>query len=444
MLKMISALMPSSYAFFMGAFTGLNSLCGASASRRRVVSLLAIALLAACDKSGPPAAPPIPPAPVTVSKPVEKVVRDWDEYTGHLQSPETANVSARVSGLIEKAPFKEGALVKKGDELFHLDERPFRADLDNKLATVQKDEAQVVLAKADAARSEQLLAQKAVSKQEVDTNNARLQQAEAQLAADKAQVETAQLALDWTRVTAPISGRVSRMFVTVGNQVNGGSGQATLLTTIVSVDPIYCYVPIPERSFLRYQEYAAHEKHSTLREAKIQCFIQMENEKGFPHEGVIDFIDNSLDTATGTIQMRGVFANPNGTLTPGVFARMRINRSDPYKTLLVPDIAIGTEQNERYLLVVGKDNVVVSKAVKLGGLFGSLRSITSGLDAGDAVVVNGLQQAQPGSKVEPKDQPISAEALKELEVAVEPGAAVGKDDKPSASAKPAAPKTDQP
>jgi RND family efflux transporter MFP subunit len=429
----------------MGVLIPLSLLRRARMVRIGGISLLGAFLFSACDKkANPPAAPAIPPPPVTVSKPVEKVVRDWDEYTGHLQSPETANVSARVSGLIEKAPFKEGALVKKGDELFKLDDRPFKADLDNKVATVQKDEAAVALAKADAARSEELLAKKAVSKQEVDTNNARQQQAEAQLAADKAQVETAQLALDWTRVTAPISGRVSRMYVTVGNQVNGGSGQSTLLTTIVSVDPIYCYVPIPERSYLRYQEYAAHERHSTLREAKIACYIQLENEKGFPHEGMIDFIDNSVDTATGTIQVRGVFANPTGTLTPGVFARMRINRSDPYKTLLVPDVAIGTEQNERYVLVVGKDNVVVSKPVKLGGLFGSLRSITSGLDPNDAVVVNGLQQAQPNSKVAPETKPISPEALKELEVAVEPGAAVGKDNQPSASAQPASPKSAQP
>jgi RND family efflux transporter MFP subunit len=420
--------MVHSYAMFMARVSGRKS-----AEHRSLlplgIALFLTLLLGACDRAVPPQAIAPPPAPVTVCKPVEKTVRDWDEYTGHLQSPETANVAARVSGLIEKAPFKEGALVKKGDLLFLLDDRPFQADLDSKLGTVTKDGAQVTLARADAARSQQLLEQKAVSKQEVDTNNARLEQAIAQLAADKAATESAQLALDWTKVTAPISGRVSRIYVTVGNQVNGGAGQATLLTTIVSVDPIYCYVPIPERAFLRYQAFAEKEKHSTLREAKIQCFIQLENETSFPHEGIIDFIDNSLDVNTGTIQLRGVFANPNGTLTPGVFARMRINRSNPYQTLLIPDIAVGTEQSERYLLVVDKDNVVSSKPVKLGGLFGSLRSITSGLNADDRVIINGLQQSIPGAKVAPQEVPISPEALQDLDLAVSP----------SASAQPAKP-----
>jgi RND family efflux transporter MFP subunit len=405
----------------------------------KVAALAAIFLLDACDRGGPPAAAQAPPpAPVTVTKPLSREVRDWDEYTGHLQSPETANVAARVSGLIEKTSFKEGALVKRGDVLFEIDARPFKADLDNKEATVVKDKAQLDLAKADAARSEQLLAQKAVSKQEVDTNNARVEQAAAQLEADKAAAETGHLALDWTKVTAPIAGRVSRIYVTVGNQVSGGAGtgQATLLTTIVSVDPIYCYVPIPERAFLRYQDYAKQSRNAPLREARIECYIQLENEKTFPHEGVVDFIDNSIDTGTGTIQLRGVFANPKGELTPGVFARMRINRSDPYHTLLVPDIAIGTEQNERFVLVAGPDNTVVSKAVKIGGLFGSLRSITSGLEANDRVIINGLQMAIPGSKVDPKEVPIAEDAVKELDIAIDPKGGV-----PKAAAAAAAPDT---
>jgi len=407
-----------------------------------VGALTAIFLLDSCDQGKPPAAAQaLPPAPVTVTKPLAREVRDWDEYTGHLQSPETANVAARVSGLIEKTSFKEGALVKAGDVLFTIDARPFQADLDSKLGTVTKDEAQLTLAKADAARSEQLLSQKAVSKQEVDTNNARVDQAKAQLAADKAATETAQLALDWTKVTAPISGRVSRIYVTVGNQVSGGAGTgtATLLTTIVSVDPIYCYVPIPERAFLRYQDYANQSRHAPLREAKIECYIQLENETTFPHEGVVDFIDNSIDTGTGTIQLRGVFANPKGELTPGVFARMRINRSDPYHTLLVPDIAIGTEQNERFVLVVGADNTVASKPVKLGTLFGTLRSIKSGLDANDRVIINGLQMAIPGSKVDPKDAPISEDAVKALDIAIDPKGGVpkaGASPSPSTAASP--------
>jgi membrane fusion protein, multidrug efflux system len=410
--------MPKSYAHLMRRVWDMDMKSAAN-----VFAALALGLLfSSCDQSAAPKMAAPPPSPVTISLPVEKTVKDWDEYTGHLQSPETANVAARVSGLIVSAPFREGALVKKGDLLFQLDDRPFKADLDSKMGTVTKDDASVNLARADAARSEDLLKKNAVSQQEVDTNEARLQQAIAQLAADKAATETAQLSLDWTKVTAPISGRVSRIYVTVGNQVTGGVGQSTLLTTIVSVDPMYCYVPIPERAFLRYQEFAEKEKHSTLREAKIPCYIQLENETTFPHAGFIDFIDNSLDVNTGTIQLRGIFPNPDGNLTPGVFARMRINRSNPYQTLLVPDVAIGTEQNERFLLVVDKDNTVVSKPVKLGTLFGSLRSITSGLQPGERVIVNGLQQAVPGSKVDPKEAPISADALHEVDTLAEPGA----------------------
>ncbi|HEY3898480.1 MAG TPA: efflux RND transporter periplasmic adaptor subunit [Chthoniobacter sp.] len=369
--------------------------------------------LAGCGKPTAMQAPP--PPTVTVSLPLDREVTDWDEYTGHLVSPETANIAARISGIIVETPFKEGALVKKGDVLFVLDDRPFKADLDNKRANVAKDVAQVELTQAQLARMEDLLKKHAISQQDDDNAKAAFEQAKAQLTADQAAVTTAQLNVDWTRVTAPISGRVSRMDVTVGNLVNGGAGQATLLTTIVSVDPMYCYVSVPERSFLKYQDYAQRTKGTGVREAKIPCFLQLENEKDFPHKGVIDFIDNSLDPNTGTIQLRGVIPNPTGELTPGLFAQMRITGSGPYKTLLVPDAAVGAEQNERYLYVVGKDDIVSTHKVQLGGLFGSLRSIVTGLEPNDRVIVNGLQLVRSGVKVNPQDAPIPAESISELE-----------------------------
>jgi RND family efflux transporter MFP subunit len=385
--------------------------------RHWVSSLLILAALVplGCRKDAPP--PPPPPPPVTVTQPLEREVTDWDEYTGHLQSPETAVVAARLSGFLTETPFKEGALVKKGDVLFVLDDRPYKADLDNKKATVTKDEAQVTLTKAQLARYDDLLKKHAISQQDYDTNKANYDQAIAQLSADKAAVETSQLNFDWTRVTAPISGRVGRITVTVGNLVNGGAGQATLLTTVVSVDPMYCYVSVPERAFLKYQSYAAQDKQSGVRDAKIPCFVRLENEKNFPHSGIIDFIDNTLDTGTGTIQVRGVIPNPDGALTPGLYASMRVNGSAPYKTLLVPDLAIGTEQNERFLLVVGPDNVVSSRKIKLGLLFGKLRSVVDGLKPGDRVVVNGLQMARPGSKVNPTEAPIPEEDVRALDAA---------------------------
>jgi len=358
-------------------------------------------------------APPVPT--VTVSLPLSRTVTDWDEYTGHLVSPEVANIAAQISGVIVEAPFKEGALVKKGDVLFVIDDRPFRADLDNKRAIVAKDEAQVMLTELQMNRSEDLLKKNAISQQDYDMNRAAREQAKAQLAADQAAAETAQLNLEWTRVTAKISGRVSRMNVTVGNLVNGGAGQSTLLTTIVSVDPMHCYVPVPERAFLSYQTYAEHATGKGLREAKIPCFIQLENEKDFPHMGAIDFIDNKLDTNTGTIQLRGVIPNPNGTLTSGLFARLRTTAGGPYKTLLVPDLAVGAEQNERVLLVVEKDDTVASRKVKLGGLFGSLRSITGGLKPEDRVIVNGLQLVRAGAKVKPQNAPIPPESIAALD-----------------------------
>jgi RND family efflux transporter MFP subunit len=377
--------------------------------------LLAAFLPLGCGKQAPPPAPP-PPA-VTVTEPLEREVTDWDEYTGHLQSPQTANVAARISGFITETPFKEGSLVKQGDVLFVIDDRPFKADLDNKRATITKDEAQVTLTKAQLTRYEDLLKKHAISQQDYDTNKASYDQAIAQLAADKAGAETAQLNFDWTRVTAPISGRVGRIDVTVGNLVNGGAGQATLLTSVVSVDPMYCYVPVPERAFLKYQTYAARSKQAGVREAKIPCYVRLENETSFPHSGIIDFIDNTVDTGTGTILLRGVIPNPDGALTPGLFASMRINGSGPYKTLLVPDLAIGTEQNERFVLVVGPDNVVSSKRIELGLLFGNLRSIVKGLKPHDRVVINGLQMAIPGTKVDPKEQPIPEEDVRALDAA---------------------------
>ena len=370
---------------------------------------------------------------VTVSTPLDREVTDWDEYTGHLVSPETANIAARISGIIEAAPFKEGALVKKGDVLFVIDDRPFKADLENKQANVVKDEAQLALTKAQLSRSDDLLKKKTISQQEWDTSKASFDQANAQLTADKAAADTSKLNLDWTRVTAPIAGRVSRMYVTVGNLVNGGAGQATLLTTVVSVDPMYCYVPVPERSFLKYQAYAERTKGESVRDAKIPCFLQLENEKGFPHEGTIDFIDNSLDPGTGTIQLRGVIPNSKGDLTPGLFAQMRITGSGPYKTLLVPDIAVGAEQNERYLMVVEKDDTVAVRKVQLGGLFGSLRSITEGLNPNDRVIVNGLQLVRPGGKATPKSAPIPADAIAALDASTD-GLAVAHPAPPSTPA----------
>src|SRR5216684_9220517 len=263
---------------------------------------LALPLLAGCKRVIAPQAPP--PASVTVSQPLQREVIRWDQYSGYLSSPQTVVVNARVSGLIEEAPFQEGAIVHAGDLLFRIDPRPFQADVDNKKAAVAQAKAMAAKSKADFERSTQLVRAQVIAQADYDTTRATYLEAAASLSAAAAALETSRLNLQWTDVRAPITGRVSRMNVTVGNLVNGGSGQATALTTIVSIDPLYCYINVPESAALRYQELALQEQKSNVAGARIGCFLQLENETNFPHQGVIDFVDNQVDVNTGTVQMR--------------------------------------------------------------------------------------------------------------------------------------------
>lgn len=352
-----------------------------------------------------------PPATVTVSLPVQRDVVRWDQYSGYLSSPKTVTVSARVSGLIEQAPFQEGAIVHAGDLLFKIDARPFQADLDNKKAAVAQARATAIKAKADFGRSIELIKQQVIAPSDFDTTKASYGEAAASLDATEAALETSRLNLEWTEVRAPITGRVSRMNVTVGNLVNGGSGQPTPLTTIVSIDPLYAYINVPESAALRYQELALNDKKGNVAGANVACSLQLENETNFPHPGVIDFVDNQVDVNTGTQQIRCVIANPTTILTPGLFALTRIPASGRYNALLIPDAAVNTDQDERYLLIVGANNVVQQRPVKLGDLFGTLRSITGGLKPGEKVIVNGMQFAQSGAKVVPHEVPIPTQSL---------------------------------
>jgi RND family efflux transporter MFP subunit len=309
---------------------------------------------------------PPPPAAVTVSLPVQREVVRWDQYSGYLSSPKTATVSARVSGLIEEAPFQEGAIVHAGDLLFRIDPRPFQADLDNKKAAVAQARATAVKAKADFGRSVELIKAQVIAPSDFDTTKASYGEAAASLDAAEAALETSRLNLEWTEVRAPITGRVSRMNVTVGNLVNGGSGQTTALTTIVSIDPLYAYINVPESAALRYQELALNDKQGNVAGANIACSLQLENETNFPHQGVIDFVDNQVDVNTGTQQIRCVIGNPTTILTPGL-------------------------------------------------LFGTLRAITDGLKPGERVIVNGMQFAQAGAKVVPHEVPVQTTSLDAME-----------------------------
>lgn len=386
-----------------------------------VLLSLVMAGMLGCSRR-PPGAKPPPPPEVTVAHPVQKDVVEWDVYTGHLQAPEVANVAARVSGLIVTMPFEEGAIVKRGDVLTVIDDRPFKADVDSKQADRQKAEAALTIAKVTFRRLSGLQRENAgaVSQQDVDNSNAVVEQAEAAVASAKAALESARLNLEWCRVLSPIDGRVSYKLVTVGNLVNGGAGQATLLTTVQSVSPVYCYVDVDEHSVLKYQRLAQERKLLSARDGKIPCYVQLGNETGFPHKGVIDFIDNHVDPTTGTMRMRGVLENKSGTLIPGLFARMRVPGSGRYRTLLVPDTAIGNDQSRRNVLVVDKDNKVSVRPVTLGALFGGLRSILSGISADDRIVVNGQMHARPGAPVTPTEVPVKVEA----DAFVDPGSVV--------------------
>jgi RND family efflux transporter MFP subunit len=356
-----------------------------------------------------------PPAAVTVSLPVQREVVRWDQYSGYLSSPKTVTVSARVSGLIEQAPFEEGAIVHAGDLLFKIDPRPFQADVDNKKAAVAQARATAIKTRADFGRSSELIKQQVIAPSDFDTTKASYGEAAASLDAAEAALETSRLNLEWTEVRAPITGRVSRMNVTVGNLVNGGSGQPTALTTIVSIDPLYAYINVPESAALRYQQLALNDKQGNVAGANIACSLQLENETSFPHPGVIDFVDNQVDVNTGTQQIRCVIGNPTTILTPGLFALTRIPASGRYNALLIPDAAVNTDQDERYLLIVGANNVVQQRPVKLGDLFGTLRSITDGLKPGEKVIVNGMQFAQAGAKVVPHEVPVPTKELDAME-----------------------------
>jgi RND family efflux transporter MFP subunit len=377
------------------------------------IIVIAAAVVPGCKRT---IAPPLPPPPaVTVSRPLQRYVIRWDQYSGYLSSPQTVTVNARVSGLIEEAPFQEGAIVHARDLLFRIDLRPFQADVDNKKAAVAQAKAMAAKTKADFERSTQLVRAQVIAQADYDTTRATYLEAAASLSAAAAALETSRLNLQWTDVRAPITGRVSRMNVTVGNLVNGGSGQATALTTIVSIDPLYCYINVPESAALRYQELALKEKTGNVARANVGCFLQLENETNFPHQGMIDFVDNQVDVNTGTQQIRCVFANPTTILTPGLFAVTRIPASGRYQALLIPDAAVNTDQDERYLLIVGANDVVQQRPVKLGALFGTLRSISDGLKPGERVVVNGMQSAMPGAKVDPHEIPVPTESLDALE-----------------------------
>lgn len=372
------------------------------------VSLWIAFLLAACGSTPPPAAPP--PSKVTVAKPVVRDVVEWDEYTARLEAVDTVEVRARVSGYLEAVRFVEGAMVKKGDVLFVIDPRPYTAVLNRADAEIALAKARLELANKRYERAAKLVARNAISQEETDTRAAEARQAEASVQAAKAAFEAARLDVEFTQVHAPVSGRISRKLVTEGNLVNGGSGtQATLLSTIVSLDPIYVYFDTDEQSFLKYIRLAREGLRPSSRDVHNPVEVGFADEQGFPHRGHMDFVDNRVDPNTGTIIGRAVLPNPDLTLTPGLFARLRLIGSGQYRATLIPDAAINTDQAQKFVYVIEADDTAQYRKIEIGPLNDGLRIVRSGLAADDRVVVSGTQRLRPGAMVMPEEQSLTAQ-----------------------------------
>jgi RND family efflux transporter MFP subunit len=372
--------------------------------------LVAATLLSGCGKSGEAGQAP-PPPQVSVATVLEKRVKDWDEFTGRFQAVETVEIRPRVSGYIDRVAFKEGGLVKSGDLLFVIDPRPYQAEYDRAAADLKRYKTALELARIESVRVQRLRQSGAVSQEELDERTSTVAQAEANAAGAQAALEAAQLNLGFTRVTSPVTGRVSRAEVTRGNLVTGGNNGGTLLSSVVSMDPIYLYFDSDEQAYLRYTRMARNGQRSSSRDAPNPVQVGLANEEGFPHPGRMDFVDNQLNPQTGTIRARAVLDNKDGQFTPGLFARVQLLGSGEYNAILIDDRAVNTDQSQKYVFLLGGDNKIEYRKVTLGRVIDGLRVVREGLKAGDTIVVNGAQRVHPGVTVSPQRVAMGGEAL---------------------------------
>jgi RND family efflux transporter MFP subunit len=339
-------------------------------------------------------APPLPQ--VSVAGVISRQITEFDEFTGRFEAVERVEIRPRVSGYIASVNFTEGSDVKKGDVLFVIDPRPYQAERDRAQAQLAQARSQLTLAKSERDRATSLLAQHAISQEEFDTRTAGREQAEANVAAAQAALDSAALNLNFTRVTAPITGRISRALVTSGNLVTSGQ---TLLTTLVSLDPIYVSFDGDEQVYLKYSK-LAHLRGPA--EGGNPVRVGLADESGYPHQGVMVFLDNALDPATGTIRSRARLDNHEQLFTPGLFARVQLLGNRKHDAVLINDSAVGTDQTVRYVLVVAAGNKVEYRPVELGPVIDGLRVVQSGLKPGETIVVNGLQRVRPGAQIQPQ------------------------------------------
>jgi multidrug efflux system membrane fusion protein len=361
----------------------------------------ALVLLLASGCAGPaPSAPP-PPA-VTVAAVPTREITEWDEVSGRFEAVDAVEIRPRVSGYLRRVAFAEGKEVRKGAVLFEIDPRPYEAELARAQAALDQARSSAALAARDVERARRLVDVKAISQEEFDGRVSGAAQGSASVRAAEAVLTSARLNLEWTRVRSPISGRVGRAEVTEGNLVQAGPPAATLLTTVVSLDPIYVTFETDEATYLKYGGLARNGSRPSSREAKSPISLGLANEDGaFPHTGYVDFVDNQLDPQTGTIRTRAVFSNKERLFTPGLFARLKLAGSGHYAATLVLDRAIGTDQDKKFVLVVQPDSTVEYRPVRIGRLVDGFRVVLSGLQPGERIVINGLQRVRPGMKTAP-------------------------------------------
>jgi len=372
------------------------------AARVTFICLGLALLVTGCGQGAPQQAAPPPPA-VTVAKPTKQSVTDFDEYVGRFVSIDMVEIRARVPGYLDKVQFEDGQIVKAGDLLFTIDRRPFETTLAQTKANLAQARANLSFAESDLARGQQLVRDKTITEQTFDQRTQAKRVAEASVAAQEAAVRQAELDLQFTELRAPVAGRIGDRRVSPGNLVTGGTGgNTTLLATIVSIDPIRFEFTFDEASYLRYERLASGGADAASRGKGVKVMLRLIDEADFTHEGTVDFVDNVIDRSSGTIRGRAQIPNPKGLFTPGMFARVRVPASLPYDALLVPDVAIGSEQVRKYVMVVGADNTATQKYVTLGQLVNGLRVVKSGLSPDDSVVVNGLARIRPGIKVAPQ------------------------------------------
>ncbi|UFS77551.1 efflux RND transporter periplasmic adaptor subunit [Tardiphaga sp. 37S4] len=361
---------------------------------------MALLLLAGCGKKEEAAAPP--PPPVTVANPTKKVTTDWDEFTGRFDAIEQVQIRARVTGFVTKVAFTDGAVVKVGDLLYEIDPRQYQAAAEQAQGQLDDAKAKVVLAEKELERATTLIKTQAISENIVDQRSQAIAAAQAATLQAEGALKQAQLNVEYTKVVAPIAGRVSRHLVTVGNLVQGSESGATLLTSIVSLSPIYVYFDTDEATYVRNSKLWFEGKRPSSRDTPNPVQITLVGETKPSHEGKMDFLDNRLDVGTGTLRGRAIVDNKDLSILPGQFARVRVIASGEYEALLIPDAAVANDQSRKIVMVVKADDTVEARPVTLGPLDGGLRVIREGLKPDDRVIVDGIQRARVGAKVAPK------------------------------------------